>query len=992
MAELAQPLDSFSIAEQQWRGRRAQEDELKKEFYDKLCNFPNLFTLKSELQDRELIERILRRQESELKEESLQYHLEKVRCHNIIIFCKLLLGHKQDALKYIEYLENLEINTHKSIIFMTLKAKLQYDFDRRQEWLATMKNLQEMYKLAEFEYLTAVAESEKGYLLMLIGPRGLLKAIDLFEKAIDMHPGTDVFLWKYDLALAIRRNFKVDAFSKHSKFSPSDLAKRAFTLLDDIVKHCPNEAYIGRAQIELARLVSNLKSFSAVCDQEEKKKITELQANYSEDDCFEAALETENGNEDFYILRECGRHFLYRGNFKRALECFEKSYRKRESDMVCQILGKTYLKMYLAKKNYSSPLMKEVLGIHQSHTDAGDPEMMCSPGGRELHGEKTSEDEPDVRNFKSEREQQLFEALDSTPFMDKDGNLLTTQPEGFGPVAPLPRSPDNIPVQHSQSDNEELRRKLLDEFDASILWEGDGECQTMQPQGAVGHHPVLPLSDPDRRFFTESSKSFPPSADKDSQRTVLSQRRPLAPQEMSVPDCGGNSDARNFVHSHQRTKPIPVNAVLKSKLGKLDYDAEDQRIKAAEYFYCKGCKINPKNGNLLFDTGTLYEGMRDLKKALEFYHRVIEQQYSFSRINLVNAYERSGLCFWKQSETCEEEVERLKLKARAEDMFMRSLVECRRAVAHLPQVSPNRATLWESYPRVLEILHQSEQDLGGLKKEAEVHEMVGKHLEAIEVYQEVMRLARTDTDRFQALLGTVKNYSDMGHVIEARFILDLFLTLEEEREWMLTATDDLTQHLRETAVKIYRQCGVDALKTKNIPEACSAFRTALLMRGKLPNEIGRGAAMSQTDLLQKFDLSLFYDEEGPEGLENMASDVAESARQFLGIRYVSVNNEEGILGCLDFESELQLAESAYLVMLLIDSTQQLSPRMRYLADTALRYHQADRVKLIDIGSRAELPTLLGGLCPFGAVEDLHGLKDGNASSVLSLFDFILGTE
>ncbi|KAL8564263.1 hypothetical protein ACOMHN_050874 [Nucella lapillus] len=356
--------------EQQWRSLRADQDQQQKQFYEELCSFPNLFSLRSDLGDHEKITALLRKQEEELKEDWFPYHLEKVRCHNLVIFCKFLLGRKRDALKYCR---DVEADMSKSIIFLTLKAWLQFEFSHHQECNATMDVLRDMYKLPDWEYLRAVAESEKGYLLICIGPTGFLGAVDLFQKAIAACPNAEVYLWKYDLALAIRRNFSLFAYSAHSVLSPSELAERALTLLTDIVDHGLNQAYKPRAMVELARLVSHLKQFSAVCEDSQRGKIRRLYGNMDENDYFEQALKTTAGQEDFFVLRECGRQFQYQRKFERALSCIEASYQKRESDMVCQVLGKTFMTMYKANECHISPwIMKEVPGMHQNLTCASD--------------------------------------------------------------------------------------------------------------------------------------------------------------------------------------------------------------------------------------------------------------------------------------------------------------------------------------------------------------------------------------------------------------------------------------------------------------------------------------------------------------------------------------------------------------------------------------------------------------------------------------------
>lgn len=212
---------------------------------------------------------------------------------------------------------------------------------------------------------------------------------------------------------------------------------------------------------------------------------------------------------------------------------------------------------------------------------------------------------------------------------------------------------------------------------------------------------------------------------------------------------------------HQQHKNFNTAAMKRVlKLRNYSYDISDHRIETAKYFYEKAIRFNIRNQAALYETGRLYEGMQKPEEALKLFKQIIsdKDRTTGNAIQLVNAYEQSGLCLLQMSESCTDS-EKDRLTTRAKDMFMSCLLECRQAVAHLPKISSNRADLWESYPKLLNILRQSDHErVDQLQKEAQVHEMVGKHLEAIHVYQEVMALAKTSQDRTAALCRSLSNY------------------------------------------------------------------------------------------------------------------------------------------------------------------------------------------------------------------------------------------
>ena len=326
----------------------AEKDRARKKFFKDLYHFPNLFSLSAWFHDTDRVHALLRRTEEELQDGRLQHPLEEVRSHNLIVFLQYRLGCKQKALEYCRGLQE-DTSMNKSIIFLTLLAMLQYELKPPRVHKKTLATLQDLCHASDFEYLQAVAESEKGNALISIGPMGFVNAMDCFQRAIDTCP--DILLWKYDLALAIRRHFNPYAFSKHPKHPAPVLAQKAVELLRNTAAECTDSFYEVRSIVELARLVSHLQLFCTVCSEDEKVTISKLIEEYDEQHLYEEAFKKDCSKDDFYTIRECGRHFLSVKSFDKAVQCFQASYSKRKTSMVCQLFGKAYLNMYKSSCN-----------------------------------------------------------------------------------------------------------------------------------------------------------------------------------------------------------------------------------------------------------------------------------------------------------------------------------------------------------------------------------------------------------------------------------------------------------------------------------------------------------------------------------------------------------------------------------------------------------------------------------------------------------------
>nr|KAG5691321.1 hypothetical protein BaRGS_014020 [Batillaria attramentaria] len=293
-------------------------------------------------------QRLLERQRQEAEAGWFQYQLERDRCQNLIVFLLFLLDRKEEA---VVLCEKLLAGNETSIITLTSLAVLQWETGRREDSYKTIRVLQALRDAPNFQYLQAVAVAEKGYVFISHGPKYFLKAIDMFEEAIAKSPdGSDVYLWKYDLALAIRRNFNVFAYAEHSRLSAPWLARRAVELLNDTSTHCPNGLYRARSLVELASLVSAINSFKRVCREADRREIAQLRLD-DHMSILRQALDTPEGQEDSYVLRVAGRFYGMAKQFDTAIDCLLKSRQKRDEGIVNQLLAKTTLSHYKWKRH-----------------------------------------------------------------------------------------------------------------------------------------------------------------------------------------------------------------------------------------------------------------------------------------------------------------------------------------------------------------------------------------------------------------------------------------------------------------------------------------------------------------------------------------------------------------------------------------------------------------------------------------------------------------
>nr|KAG5691319.1 hypothetical protein BaRGS_014018 [Batillaria attramentaria] len=359
-----------------------------------------------------------------------------------------------------------------------------------------------------------------------------------------------------------------------------------------------------------------------------------------------------------------------------------------------------------------------------------------------------------------------------------------------------------------------MARHLEREFDESVLMNDDGSYKVQETEG-VGNIRKHRHDDENRAPTLRPSLSFPPPHHTSKQ---------------------GSHRNHGF---HTTSKTSVLRCLLRCSYDFNRYDEADSLVQKAVNHFKRALEIDPCNKGLIYDVGRLYQGMNKPEKAVTFFERIANGDLGSFPLELVNAYEQAGLCWLKLSEQPEiSDEDQKRGVSRAEDMFMNSLRECRRAVAHMPRISSNRGHLWSSYSEMLGILQKSSGGMGALKKAATVHELVGKYIEAVKVYQDVLQLAHTTDDRKNAILGMVRNYFSMESVKDARFILDLLLT-SDQRDIILQDTDTATRDLRQLAVDVYKRAATAALQLGSVRDARLCFQSVLLLRGVV-KEIAAG--------------------------------------------------------------------------------------------------------------------------------------------------------
>ncbi|KAK6177292.1 hypothetical protein SNE40_015419 [Patella caerulea] len=311
-------------------------EDLKK----RLQPFPNYFQLELQKVSRNTWKNVKQKLEAEEEEAHVcQSDMEKHRDKNLKACVYYELGDPEKAGRLIR--EVLNSSSNKNVNASAMMALIHYkngmfaESDKILEQLETLKDSGDTLLIDK-----AFAEMAYGY--SRIDARYYTKAIDLFEDVIMKRQSTQhkdfVFIWKFGLALTLRRcnhldlrtfyaNIDSDKTSKRAdaNIDSDKTSKRADELLIDIINNCRNDDYIAMACVERANLYSHFVDSRTHTDKQLVESLIKDGVNKAPNDPV--------------ILAKAGKLMRQICKFREAEEYLRKSVHIRETSLGLHHLG-----------------------------------------------------------------------------------------------------------------------------------------------------------------------------------------------------------------------------------------------------------------------------------------------------------------------------------------------------------------------------------------------------------------------------------------------------------------------------------------------------------------------------------------------------------------------------------------------------------------------------------------------------------------------------
>ncbi|XP_050413873.2 uncharacterized protein LOC126828253 [Patella vulgata] len=304
-----------------------EDDQEFEDLKKRLEPFPNYFQLELQKVSRNTWKNVKQKLEAEEEEaHTCQSDMEIHRDKNLKACVYYELGDCETADRLIgEVLKssrNTNVNASAMMALIQYKNGMFAESDNIMGQLETLKDSGDTFLIDE-----AFAEMAYGY--SRIDAKYYTKAVDYFEDVICKRQSTQhkdfVFIWKFGLALTLRRCNHLDLRTLHPDIIPDKTSKRADDLLIDIIDNCRNDVYIARACIERANLCSNFVDSRTHIDKQLVESLIKEGVN--------------KAPNDHVILAKAGRLMRHIYKFREAEEYLRKSVHIRETSLALHQLG-----------------------------------------------------------------------------------------------------------------------------------------------------------------------------------------------------------------------------------------------------------------------------------------------------------------------------------------------------------------------------------------------------------------------------------------------------------------------------------------------------------------------------------------------------------------------------------------------------------------------------------------------------------------------------
>ncbi|KAK6177294.1 hypothetical protein SNE40_015421 [Patella caerulea] len=303
-----------------------EDDQEFEDLKKRLQPFPNYFQLELQKVSRNTWKNVKQKLEAEEEEAHVcQSDMEKHRDKNLKACVYYELGDPEKAGRLIR--EVLNSSSNKNVNASAMMALIHYkngmfaESDNILEQLETLKDSGDTVLVDE-----AFAEMAYGY--SRIDARYYTKAIDLFEDVIKRQSTQRkdfVFIWKFGLALTLRRCNHLDLRTLHANIDSDKTDERADELLIDIINNCRNDDYIARACVERANLCSHFVDSRTHTDKQLVESLIKDGVN--------------KAPNDHVILAKAGRIMRHICKFREAEDYLRKSVHIRETSLGLHQLG-----------------------------------------------------------------------------------------------------------------------------------------------------------------------------------------------------------------------------------------------------------------------------------------------------------------------------------------------------------------------------------------------------------------------------------------------------------------------------------------------------------------------------------------------------------------------------------------------------------------------------------------------------------------------------
>ncbi|KAK7115462.1 hypothetical protein V1264_001319 [Littorina saxatilis] len=1025
------------------RQRQAAEKERQK-VRDSLTPFPHSFQLEDYDQLSEATLKSIKNHLEAALKAGYPTVLQEVRTRNLLAFLLCRLKECKEALRQLDQALTLE---DKNLVSLANKAVVLSTMQRDREAKDQVQRLLDLLthtEKSDFSYLHLKAQAELANSYLRFGHRYIGLAIQSFLGVLPAAKEPELSMWKFGLAVAYRQSLHLQCLPYLPDETETNRHMEAMKLLLEVVgSTSDNPNLTANAHAEIGLLIS------ATWDDKTKQQLCTL-AKTSPVKSVKKAFELDK--EDPSVLLKRGRLFRYARNLRESLSSLKESVRLQPSTQAYHHLGLTFKAMATnvvrgkpatrrggkrnqrrkqaianrrEEKEAERGTMQEPEDSAQKRDSTEKMDVTCTVDASKADGASGGRHPMELDDMSDALSKTLFDNVKRA-----EPGAYDERTTSFSKKGQAPPGTDRSGVRQegserhgslSKMENNQQRAKLPMMCEGGSAHDEQRREPSQVPRhGANEQEGYPPASRSAVRSLDSGFSSMPASEEQGAQsleamevhcdgeeaqeevseesaemmdeEELQSYGKPdlvidMAELKMAKDIATASKDSKMLRRLMRAIKSPPNKKVTTFTEGrKFVAEAIEQLQKAIEF-------SEKENTRAMYDLGLLYKALNQSEKALDVFDEIYNRENSTGPLDVIGAYEQSGLILLDQSQLCDDEKMKADMQKDAEDKLNKALRASVKFYLRLPLVGVETTRVWHSVATLLKIAEQTDPKDQKLKDKLKILRMTRNPRQILPLVDEVMEQAdqNEDFDGFKLCIESLVNLQKYGSAIP---IIEMLRHKSERLDPELVATT----YFKAAEGQLLNNTDTAAAEAREY--FASAFREIIARGSSGPESEGAPISDSMSSDLEgdngeSWDVLLLH-EEAEEDARGATLKLEEVLHEHCGLR-VTYMQDDCTPGSFRHTEMGRIIMRSQVIIIVLDEGRNISNELNLDLNVAVG---RPRVFVLTLREDSDIPTSLKPVegkrkvsrFPAALLTDIKtgSVTQETASAISDLFCFIGG--